>query len=182
MKVPGRKQGDAETKEDRAARERSTTDADRSQGDTEEVQSGRKDPDRAGRIKRRSDGGGTVPTGRDPRQHLLQVDEGVHGSGESEIERGTDAGCNEGRSGSAEAGKRATKRSGRRPDRRSTHAQKKSLLKTRNHYQRQTAEQKLEICRQVDRSTLSVNKTLRKLGIPKSTYYRWQHQGPWPSF
>ena len=45
MKRPERKLANAKEKEDRSARERSTTGADRSQGDTEEVQSGRKDPD-----------------------------------------------------------------------------------------------------------------------------------------
>jgi putative transposase len=38
---------------------------------------------------------------------------------------------------------------------------------------RLTAQEKEEIIRLVDRSELGVNKTLRELGIHKSTFYNW---------
>ena len=34
-------------------------------------------------------------------------------------------------------------------------------------------EEKLEIIRMVTRSEIGVNRTLRELGIPKSTFYNW---------
>ena len=38
---------------------------------------------------------------------------------------------------------------------------------------RLSASEKEEIIRMVDRSELGVNKTLRELGIHKSTFYKW---------
>jgi len=38
---------------------------------------------------------------------------------------------------------------------------------------RYPASEKLEIVRLVERSHLSVRRTLDKLGIPKTTFYRW---------
>ncbi|MBK6767102.1 MAG: transposase [bacterium] len=86
-------------------------------------------------------------------------------------------------------GERSTTAGGGRPDRGSTRAQKKSLLKLpkeRERYQRMSAQQKEEVIRLVERSQLSVNQTLRKLGVPTRTYIvgcrtaRWKMNVPWP--
>ena len=40
-----------------------------------------------------------------------------------------------------------------------------------------SAQQKEEVIRLVERSQLSVNQTLRKLGVPTRTYHRWMQNG-----
>ncbi len=51
----------------------------------------------------------------------------------------------------------------------------------RHRYQRMSAAEKAEVLTKVTSSPLPKRKTLRELGIPKSTYYRWlrrkEHQG-----
>jgi transposase InsO family protein len=47
----------------------------------------------------------------------------------------------------------------------------------RSRYQRLTADEKQEALRLVERSPLTITRTLRKLQVPRRTYYRWQSQG-----
>ncbi|MFH1862421.1 MAG: DDE-type integrase/transposase/recombinase [bacterium] len=44
-------------------------------------------------------------------------------------------------------------------------------------YQRMSGEQKQEALRLVERSPLTITQTLRKLSVPRRTYYRWQNRG-----
>ena len=173
-----RKRRDAEEKADRAARECRAADQDSTAPDEDEVQCGRQDPDCAGRYTGGSSGRGIVPPGRDQRQRVLCVAEGVHGSGEGSSEGRSDARCDERRSGTAEEGKRAVTRSGGGSDGRSAGAQKKSLLTRKaKRYQRHSSEQKEDLLRMVETSPLSRRRTLKQLKLPKSTYYRWQQRG-----
>ncbi|MBK6910977.1 MAG: transposase [bacterium] len=56
--------------------------------------------------------------------------------------------------------------------------EKKSLLKRKaKRYARHTSEQKQDLLRLVDSTPLSIRRCLKRLKLPKSTYYRWQNQG-----
>ena len=52
-------------------------------------------------------------------------------------------------------------------------AQKKHAREWGRRHMRYPASEKLEIIREVEQSHIGVRPTLAKLGIPKTTFYRW---------
>src|SRR5581483_6295615 len=114
-----------------------------------------------------------VPAGRRPPKSVLPLEQGFSGGGQEALGRRYRARSERGRGAQLAAGERAAQGGLGRGTAEGPAVEKKRARGWGGRHMRYPASEKLEIIRTVEDSALGMRRTLRQIGIPRSTFYRW---------